>query len=53
MDTTISKTVYPHGVSYTIKKWDDNNKVIDTYRTNKKYLAVDKFSEFSRETYKK
>jgi len=49
MDATISKNAYSN--LYIVKKWDDNNNVVETFTTKKKHLAHEKFSQFFRETY--
>ncbi len=53
MDASIRKTVFPSHVLYIVEKWDSNLEIIETYRTKKKRLATEKFSQFFRETYKK
>ena len=48
MDATKSKMSTN---KYVVKKWDDNNNVIETFITKNKHLAHEKFSQFFRETF--
>jgi hypothetical protein len=52
MDATITKTKFPYATYYNVIKWDGEIPV-ETFRTKKKDLAYDKFSEFFRDTYNK
>jgi len=52
MDATITKTKFPHATYYDVIKWDGEIPV-ETFRTKKHYLAIEKYSQFFRETYNK
>lgn len=53
MNATIEKVDFGLYNKYIVQKWSNNNEIIETFSTNKKSIATEKFSQFFRDTYNK
>ena len=53
MNATIRKVDFGLITKYIVQKWSNNHEIIETFSTNKKSDATEKFSQFFRDTYNK